>query len=75
MLANKEAVANVNGLNQLYQLAAINENSDRKQVIKNKDANFYSTQNLGNQILIQVDVDREVQHIQEFGKVGNLIKF
>jgi hypothetical protein len=72
MLADKSVVATVTGLNQLYQLAAVDKDNDRKQVVKNKDATLYTAQNLGHQILVKIDVENEVKYIQQFGKVGSL---
>jgi len=71
MLTNKSSFATVDGLNQLYQLVSV-DSEGRKKVIKNQDSNLYNIENLGAKILIEVDVQKEVEYIQQFGKVGEL---
>ncbi len=70
-LADKSAVASANGLNQLYQLVAIDSDGNKK-VQKNADASLYTAEKLGNRLLYQVSVAKEVAHIIQFGEVNKL---
>ena len=71
MLTNKASVTTVNGLNQLYQLVSVDADG-RKKVVKNQDSSLYTIENLGAKILLEIEVKREVEYIQLFGKVGEL---
>lgn len=58
MLANKNAIATVNGLNQKFQLNTVNEERTTVSVIGE-----ISHESLGNEILIRVNVDDIIEKI------------